>query len=291
MPRRLRAKIGAMAHTLVTFHAHPDDESMLTAGIMAKAAADGHRVVLVVATAGEVGDAADGFRDPGHVDLGDSRLAELARSGEILGVDRIVHLGYRDSGSGPESTAASIDGGDDERRRFVEVPVEEAAEALAAVLREEQADVVTVYDPNGGYGHPDHVHVHAVGHRAAELAGTPVVLEATINRNLMKVGVELAASLGYEVPDTFAPSSFDAWFLPEEELTHAVDVSAFIAKKRDSMAAHESQATSADDRARSVALFLALPDEYFALAFGTEWFVDRSREPGIDRDDVFAGLA
>jgi hypothetical protein len=57
------------------------------------------------------------------------------------------------------------------------------------------------------------------------------------------------------------------------------------------MAAHESQATSSDDRPRSVALFLALPDEYFTLAFGTEWFVDRSRAPGIDRDDVFAGLA
>jgi LmbE family N-acetylglucosaminyl deacetylase len=280
-----------MAHTLVTFHAHPDDESMLTAGIMAKAAADGHRVVLVVATAGEVGDAAEGFRDQAGEDMGDARLAELERSGSILGVDRIVHLGYRDSGSGPESTAASISGRGGGRRRFVEVPVDEAAEALAAVLREEDADVVTVYDPNGGYGHPDHVHVHAVGHRAAQLAGTPVVLEATINRNLMQVGVELAASLGFEVPDTFAPASFDHWFLPEEDLTHSVDVSAFLTQKRASMAAHESQATSSDDRTRSVALFLALPDEYFALAFGTEWFVDRSRPAGIAEHDVFAGIA
>lgn len=283
--------IGAMAHTLVTFHAHPDDESMLTAGVMAKAAAEGHRVVLVVATAGEVGDAADAYRDPQQADLGDARLAELGRSAEILGVDRVVHLGYRDSGSGPASTTASIGGADGGQRRFVEVPVEEAAEALAAVLREERADVVTVYDPNGGYGHPDHVHVHAVGHRAAELAGTPVVLEATINRDLMTTGVELARSLGYEVPDTFSPASFDHWFLPADELTHAVDVSAFITQKRESMAAHESQATSAAEGTRSMAVFLSLPDEYFALAFGTEWFVDRSRPAGIDCDDVFAGLA
>lgn len=280
-----------MAHTLVTFHAHPDDESMLTAGVMAKAAAAGHRVVLVVATAGEVGDADERFRETGNTDVGAARLAELDRSGEILGVDRIVHLGYRDSGSGESSMARSTAGAGETGRRFVEVPVEEAAEVLAAVLREEAADVLTVYDPNGGYGHPDHVHVHAVGHRAAELAGTPVVLEATINRNLMRVGVELAQSLGYEVPDTFAPSSFDAWFLPEDELTHAVDVTAHIAQKRASMAAHESQTTSASGTTRSVALFLSLPDEYFTMAFGTEWFVDRSRPPGIARDDVFADVS
>ena len=160
-----------MAHTLVTFHAYPDDESMLTAGVMAKAAAEGHRVVLVVATAGEVGDAATDFRsDDERADLGAARRAELERSGQILGVHRIVHLGYRDSGSGPASTARSL-GATGSERRFVEVPVEEAAAALADVLREEDADVLTVYDPNGGYGHPDHVHVHAVGHRAAELAG------------------------------------------------------------------------------------------------------------------------
>jgi LmbE family N-acetylglucosaminyl deacetylase len=279
-----------MAHTLVTFHAHPDDESLLTAGVMAKAAAEGHRVVLVVATAGEVGDAADSYHDPHGNDLGDARRAELERSAEILGVDRIVHLGYRDSGSGSASTSASIDRADDRHRRFVEVPVEEAAEALAAVLRDEDADVVTVYDPNGGYGHPDHLHVHAVGHRAAELAGTPVVLEATINRDLMTMGLELATSLGFEVPDAFSPESFEQWFLPADELTHAVDVSGFIDQKRASMAAHESQATSAADGTRSIAVFLSLPDEYFALAFGTEWFVDRSRAPGIDSDDVFAGL-
>ena len=279
-----------MGHTLVTFHAHPDDESLLTAGVMAKAAADGHRVVLVVATAGEVGDAATDFRsEDDRADLGSARRRELERSGEILGVDRIVHLGYRDSGSGPESTARSL-ATTDAARRFVEVPSEEAAAALAEVLREEDADVVTVYDPNGGYGHPDHVHVHAVGHRAAELAGTPVVLEATINRDLMTMGLELATGLGYEVPDSFSPESFDTWFLPAAELTHAVDVSAFIGAKRDSMAAHASQATSADDGTRSMAVFLSLPDEYFTLAFGTEWFVDRRRPAGIDADDVFAGL-
>jgi len=280
-----------MAHTLVTFHAHPDDESLLTAGVMAKAAADGHRVVLVVATAGEVGDAAADYRSADEkADLGAARRRELERSAEILGVHRVVHLGYRDSGSGPESAARSDVGAGGAPPRFVEVPVDEAAALLAAVLREEEADVLTVYDPNGGYGHPDHVHVHAVGHRAAELAGTPIVLEATINRDLMTMGVDLATSLGYEVPDTFRPDTFDDWFLPADELTHAVDVTAFIGRKRASMAAHESQSTSEADGARSLALFLSLPDEYFTMAFGTEWFVDRRRAPGIAADDIFVGI-
>jgi LmbE family N-acetylglucosaminyl deacetylase len=278
-----------MGHTLVTFHAHPDDESLLTAGVMAKAASEGHRVVLVVATAGEVGDAATDYRSDDHADIGAARRTELERSAEILGVHRIVHLGYRDSGSGPESTARSLAATGPERR-FVEVPVEEAALALAEVLREEHADVLTIYDRNGGYGHPDHLHVHAVGHRAAELAGTAIVLEATINRDLMTMGLELATSLGFEVPDSFSPESFDAWFLPADELTHAVDVNAFIGAKRDSMAAHASQATSAVDGTRSMAVFLSLPDEYFALAFGTEWFVDRRRPAGIAADDVFTDL-
>jgi hypothetical protein len=70
-----------------------------------------------------------------------------------------------------------------------------------------------------------------------------------------------------------------------------VDVSAHLEAKRRSMAAHESQATSAVEGTRSMSVFLSLPDEYFGLAFGTEWFVDRSRPSGIDADDVFAGLA
>jgi LmbE family N-acetylglucosaminyl deacetylase len=279
-----------MAHTLVTFHAHPDDESMLTAGVMARAAAEGHRVVLVVATAGEVGDAAATFRDEATGELGHARLDELARSAEILGAHRVVHLGYRDSGSGEASQAASIAGTESGDRRFVDVPVEEAAGALAAVLREEAADVVTVYDPNGGYGHPDHVHVHAVGHRAAELAGTPVVLEATISRDLLTMGVELADSLGFQVPDTLSPDTFADWFVPAAELTHAVDVGAFLDQKRRSMAAHASQATSAFEGERTLAALQSIPDEYFGLAFGTEWFVDRRRPPGIAADDVFAGL-
>jgi LmbE family N-acetylglucosaminyl deacetylase len=285
-----------MPHTLVVFHAHPDDEALLTAGTMARAAADGHRVVLVVATAGEVGEADAGYRAGDG--LGAARRRELERSAEILGVARVEVLGYADSGSDPGSDPRADRAGDPRSVprpgtiSFSAVDPREAAERLAAILREESADVLTTYDPNGGYGHPDHRQVHVVGGLAGELAGTPIVLEATINRDLMSMGVELATSLGYELPEDFTPTTFDDWYLPASEITHAVDVSAHLAAKRASMEAHESQTTSSDGTARSLSLFLALPDEYFALAFSTEWFVDRSRPTGDGPTitDVFDGL-
>ncbi len=278
-----------MAHTLVTLHAHPDDESLLTAGTMAKAAAAGHRVVLVVATLGEVGEAAEAFRG-GDGGLGAVRRAEVRRSAELLGVARIVELGYADSGSRPVADGHSLPPG-----AFAAADPHEAAARVAEILREEHADVLTTYDVNGGYGHPDHLQVHAVGRRAGELAGTPVVLEATINRDLMTMGVQLAASLGYDIPDDFKPDTFDHWFMPAEALTHAVDVTAFIDAKRASMAAHTSQATTgtAGGNERSISTFLSLPDEYFAMAFGTEWFIEHGRRPtagGAAVDDVFASL-
>jgi LmbE family N-acetylglucosaminyl deacetylase len=278
-----------MAHTLVCFHAHPDDEALLTAGVMAAAAAEGHRVVLVVATRGDVGEVAGEFLADGET-LADRRWHELARSCLELGVRRLEWLGYADSGHSTEAGAgtepAGADGGGPEP--FVRADVDTAAERLAEILREERADVLTTYDPNGGYGHPDHVQVHRVGRRAGELAATPIVLEATINRDLIRMGAELATSLGFDLPPHFTPDSFDHWYTPADELTHAVDVRAQLDAKRAAMEAHASQATSAEaDGTRSFESFLSLPPDYFELAFGTEFFVDRDRPPGIAATDIF----
>jgi LmbE family N-acetylglucosaminyl deacetylase len=277
-----------MARTLVAFHAHPDDESLLTAGTMAKAAADGHRVVLVVATAGELGeaDASFGPRSASAVEgLGATRLAELQRAAEILGVARIEVLGYRDSGSGPTRPEGP-------GPFFADVDADEVAGRLAAILVEEDADVLTSYDRNGGYGHPDHRQVHTVGRRAAARAGTPVLLEATFNRDLLQVGVGMVASMGYELPPGFRPDTFEEWFTPAGELTHAVDVSDQLDAKRAAMAAHRSQATTgaADEGVRTLALLLSLPDEWFRMAFATEWYVQPDRAPGEPVADIFASV-
>ena len=93
------------------------------------------------------------------------RLEEATRSAQALGVARVEWLGYADSGSGPEPEPDAPG-----LVRFSRAPVEEAAERLAAVLRTERADLLISYDPNGGYGHRDHVRVHEVGARAAVIA-------------------------------------------------------------------------------------------------------------------------
>jgi LmbE family N-acetylglucosaminyl deacetylase len=117
--------------TLVFFHAHPDDESIATGGAMTRAAAEGHRVVLVVGTGGEEGEVADGFLDEGEA-LEQRRRVETDASALILGVARVVWLGYRDSGM--MGTPAN-----DHVESFWQADVEEAARALAAVLTEEEA--------------------------------------------------------------------------------------------------------------------------------------------------------
>jgi LmbE family N-acetylglucosaminyl deacetylase len=281
-----------MARTLVAFHAHPDDESLLTAGTMARAADEGHRVVLVVATAGEVGEADAAFGAPVAPEgLGATRMEELREAAGILGVQRVELLGYRDSGSGraPRPGAGQTK---DAEPCFADADVDEAADRLAAILSEEGADVVTTYDRNGGYGHPDHRRVHTVGRRAADRAGTPVLLEATFNRDLLQVGVGMVASMGYELPPGFTPESFEDWYTPAGELTHAIDVGDQLARKRAAMVAHRSQATTGSgEGVRTLSLLLSLPDEWFRMAFATEWYVQPGlRTPGAPLTDVFASI-
>jgi len=138
--------------TLVTFHAHPDDEAIATGGTMAKAARAGHRVVLVVATRGERGEVAEGHLQPGE-ELWQRRVEETQAAAAVLGVSRVEFLGYVDSGMAGMPT-------NDDPASFWQADVEEAARRLADILEEEGADVVTAYDENGVYGHPDHVQVY-----------------------------------------------------------------------------------------------------------------------------------
>ena len=83
---------------------------------------------------------------------------------------------------------------------FAAADVDEAAGALAGILVEEGADVLVTYDEHGGYGHPDHVQVHRVGMRAADLAGTPVVYMATMNRDFMRTLADRLGVVGLGTP-------------------------------------------------------------------------------------------
>jgi LmbE family N-acetylglucosaminyl deacetylase len=266
-------------HTLVVFHAHPDDEALLTAGTMARAAAAGHRVVLVLATDGAGGLAASRYGQRGE--LGDRRRAEAAAAAAALGTARVAYLGYDDSGMAGEPSGLPAP--------FAAADVAEAAGRLAAVLREERADVLTSYDPRGGYGHPDHLQVHRVGARAAELAGTPVLLEATVDRTLLRRAVRLVSWLP-NLPPGFDVATVNGAYTPRAELTHRIDVRAVGAQKRAAMSAHASQAT-ADYGTRTLQVLLGLPGPVFDRVTGHEWFRQPGRVPPRRLlDDVFAGL-
>jgi LmbE family N-acetylglucosaminyl deacetylase len=263
-----------MGYTLVSFHAHPDDEALLTGGTLARVSAEGHRVVLVVATAGEAGLAEPIQHDTG---LGGVRLAELAASARALGCARVECLGYGDSGSDGGVRPGS----------FSAVDTEVAAGRLARILTEEDADVLTVYDRFGGYGHPDHIAVHQVGLRAAQLAGTPVVLEATVDRDSLRRVMSWVAWVP-GLPAGFHPDRFTQAYTARAQLTHRVDVRRHLDAKRAALAAHTSQATGSS--MRTVAVLLRLPSRVFRRVLGTEWFVEVGRPPGPVSDDVFDSL-
>jgi LmbE family N-acetylglucosaminyl deacetylase len=269
--------------TLVTFHAHPDDEAIATGGTMAKAAAAGHEVVLVSATRGELGEPVPGVLDEGEP-LWRRRVTETEASAKVLGAGRVEFLGYEDSGMMGEST-------NENPACFWQADLDEAAGRLAAILTDVGADVLTVYDDHGGYGHPDHIQVHRVGVRAAELAGVAHVYESTMNRDQI---ARLMAEQS-EPPEGMAGADFDErqaaataadFGSPEALITHRVDVRAFLEQKRQSMEAHASQIAESS-------FFLAMPAETFAGAFGQEWFIERGRPRSGDQpfgDDLFAGL-
>jgi len=232
-------------------------------------------VVVVLATRGEEGEQIPGVVPDGE-DLGAWRERETRDSAAVLGCHRVVFLGYRDSGMAGVPT-------NDAPESFWQADVNEAARRLAGILATEGADVLTIYDSHGGYGHPDHVAVHRVGTRAAELAGTPRLYWATMNRDRVREMVEAAERAGtpLNAERTERVDSED-FGLPDADITHAVDVTGVLDLKRAAMAAHASQ-IGADS------FFLSLPEGDFAAAFGTEWFVrpDRPRN-GPQAPDLFA---
>jgi LmbE family N-acetylglucosaminyl deacetylase len=274
--------------TLVLFHAHPDDESIGTGGTIAKAVKSGHRVVLVTATRGEKGEYPEGFLAPGET-LAEKREQEMAAAVEVLGIARHEFLGYRDSGmmGTPEN---------DDPAAFWQADVEEAAQRLAKILEEERADVLTVYDENGIYGHPDHIKVWQVGVRAGELAGVPKIYETTVNRTAWRRRaeqgdvptrrVETIEGVDHLIDEPPAGEPLTIEFplgVEEDHLTTAIDVRDFVDQKKEAMRAHKSQIT--DD-----SFFMKMPDDVFAEGFGTEWFILRGAPAGIHEDDLFAGL-
>lgn len=273
-PRQHPCRATALAHrgklvgvtTIVFLHAHPDDEASQTAGTMAMAVARGDRVVTIFATDGNHGDVPDDLAE-GET-LVDRRRAEALTAARILGVQRTEFLGFKDSGM--SGWAANND-----PDSLVQAPVDEAARRVADILDEEDADVLIGYDWHGNYGHPDHVRVHPITYRAAELAKRrPRVLEETMNRDYTQKLFAMAVQMGLidddrgGVGDDGNPTG-----TPEAELSWRVDVSEVLERKRAALAAHASQG---DAR-----MFLSLPPEAFALWAQYEHYREDARPAGM----------
>lgn len=249
--------------TVVAFPAHPDDEVLHMGGTLVRAAAGGHRTVVVTATNGLMGE----------VDGEPPRLVALRQSAAALGVARVESLSYADSGHGKDLYPDPAD-----RPRFARAT--DAAERLAKILRAENADVLLVHDANGGYGHRDHVKAHEVGLRAAALAGVPRVLAATMPRDLVSKVARVAGLFGYD------PRTLRTMYSPRSAITHSLDVRRFARQKQAALAAH---LPSMSGKGRSSKLFKVLadlPEPVFALLLGREWFAELSGEVVRMRSDA-----
>jgi LmbE family N-acetylglucosaminyl deacetylase len=243
--------------TIVAFHAHPDDEAILTGGTLARLAAEGHRVVIVVACDGQMWDA-DG-----------TRVREFRRSAAILGAARAEHLGYADSGIGPVLFPDPPG-----RTRFARADLDEAAGLLIALLRSEKADLLLSYDAAGVNRHPDHLRVHEVGALAAQLAEVRV-LEATVPRHHAFLAVAILGTLRLVVRVS-ARDAVSSYGTPRQLITHRVRVRRYAAVKQAALAAHLTPARGKTRASRFLRLAVALPVPVIGWLPGVEWFT----EPG-----------
>jgi LmbE family N-acetylglucosaminyl deacetylase len=245
------------AETLLFIHAHPDDEALLTAGTMAKATAEGHRVVLLVATDGAAGLTSREFGE----NLASVREEELRASASALGVEEVISWSLPDSGLLGDRPHA-----------FAHRDLDQLSHQLQEVIADLAASIVIGYDSSGGYGHPDHLKVHQLARHAYQHSrSTYSLFEATLPREPIAYATKLAQSL-HLTPKDFDSREFATAWTPRSQITHRVNVRSHIEQKKNAIKAHASQA-HADDTLRTLGVLSKLPNPVFNALMGTEYFV------------------
>jgi N-acetyl-1-D-myo-inositol-2-amino-2-deoxy-alpha-D-glucopyranoside deacetylase len=308
----------------MTIHAHPDDETIGTGGVMAKAVAAGHRVVLVTCTRGELGEIVVPELDTpdNHRRLAEIRAGELEAAMAALGVDTWENLGYRDSGMMGEP-------GNLDPRSFWQADLDEAIRRLVWLVRVHRPDVMTHYNDFGGYGHPDHIRAHQVAIGAFYRAGDPEwyaeqvapehggsgpaaadgglepwapakLYEQAISRSRREAMAERAEAAGrtswWSRPTGASLEELARWdefmrrsTVDDAQITTRVDVRAHADQRWAALLAHRTQISPTESP------LMALGREALAELWGEETFILRaSRVPlGEIRPerDLFAGLA
>ncbi|NUO56289.1 MAG: hypothetical protein HOV78_06465 [Hamadaea sp.] len=238
-----------MSFSVLGVHAHPDDEAIWTGGTLAKYADEGATTAVVTCTWAE----------------GTQRAGELERSLDILGAGKPRLLGYADARK-PESAPG--------RPRFLDVPFDEAVGRLVEHIRDVRPDVVLTFDGFGGYGHPDHVHVHRVTLAAVEAAGYDQLYRdagdpwrphalylATVPRSVVTEHWRAVFGADPE-PGQALPG------VPDDQVSAALDVSKWSERKWAAMLAHESEV----ERGASMTMLTALPERARARMLANEWY-------------------
>src|ERR1700730_6668663 len=268
---------------LMAVHAHPDDEAISTGGVLARAAAEGIRTVVVTCTNGELGDGPGGVKpgEEGHDEatVVATRRVELEKACKELGVDHLEMLGYHDSGMVDWSYK-------DQPNVFSQVPVDEAAGRLSELLERYRPAVVISYEEDAAYDHPDHVQTARV--TRAAMAATPIpkkLYQAAMSMQHWERVLAALKEAGIEMPFPDPdPEFIERMAQTQERITTTVDVSRFIDRKRAAVSAHASQMDET--------FFTGMPADTFELAFGQEHFIlayDTTKAP-LPENDLFAGL-
>jgi mycothiol S-conjugate amidase len=281
---------------LMAVHAHPDDESSKGAATMARYADQGARVMVVSLTGGERGDILNPAMDlpEVHGRIAEIRRDEMAKAAAILGVEH-EWLGFVDSGLPEGDPPPPLPDG-----CFALVPLAESTERLVRVIREFKPHVVTTYDENGGYPHPDHIRCHEVSVAAYEAAGdyrlfpdagTPWnVSKLYYNHGFLRKRMQL-------IQDEFAKHGeegpFGKWLkdwdpeldVLDDRITTRVACAKYFTQRDEALLAH---ATQIDPRGA----FFRTPIEWQQRLWPTEEYeLARSRIPvKLPEDDLFAGI-
>jgi len=277
------ASLGDMETPRLLFvHAHPDDETLTTGATIAHYAARGADVRVLTCTLGEEGEVIGSqwaqLAVDGADQLGGYRIGELTSALRALGVDRPRYLGgaghWRDSGM--EGSPAR------HRQRFADADMDEAVAELVAVLRDFRPHVVVTYDPNGGYGHPDHIQAHRVTTAAvAASAGdghpgepwqVPKFYWTVMDGESMAEALE--SINGIELPESWV--RIPATALPFDlghRIDAVIDAQDSLPAKVAAMRAHQTQVTvEPSGRVFALSNNIALPIsavEHYVLVDGT----------------------
>ncbi|MBM3660715.1 MAG: mycothiol conjugate amidase Mca [Actinobacteria bacterium] len=281
--------------SLITVHAHPDDEASKGSATVARYADEGVRTSLVCCTGGEAGDILNPAVDTPEVraDLFRVRMQELENSAAAIGYSAVHLLGYHDSGM-PDS--------DDNARpdNFWNAPIEEAVERLVRLIRLERPQVIVTYaDDRKFYPHPDHIRVHEISLPAFEAAGDPRAFPsagpAWQPSKLYYTGFSRSRvqALHDEYVRRGEESPYTHWFereLPDhaERFTTFVDVGDWLHRRRAALLAHRTQVDPEG-------FWMRLPDDAIRRVFPWDEYllarslVDTGVAEGDTEDDLFAG--